>query len=54
MRALTLSITKAQVTKNFFVTWAFVMERVTGIEAASRAWELPDLGRKKPLSSRFD
>jgi hypothetical protein len=32
-------MTKAQVYTERSVTWAFVMERVTGIEPASRAWE---------------
>ena len=32
---------------------AFVMERVTGIDPTSKAWELHDLGRTKPLSSGF-
>jgi len=36
------------------LNWAFLMERVTGIEPASRAWELHDQGRTEPLSSSFD
>jgi hypothetical protein len=32
----------------------FVMKRVMGIEPASRAWELHDLGRTQPLTSGFD
>ena len=31
--------TKAQIYREHSLTWAFVMERVTGIEPASRAWE---------------
>ena len=34
-----LPITKAQIHRGQPVDWAFVMERVTGIEPASRAWE---------------
>jgi hypothetical protein len=32
-------MTKAQIHGGQPVDWAFVMERVTGIEPASRAWE---------------
>lgn len=33
---------------------AFVMERVTGIDPTSKAWELHDMARTEPLSSSFD
>jgi hypothetical protein len=36
------------------LNWAFMMERVTGIEPASRAWELHDAARTELLSSGFD
>jgi len=36
------------------LNWAFMMERVTGIEPASRAWELHDMRRTHSLSSGFD
>jgi hypothetical protein len=39
--------------KELLVTWAFVMERVTGIEPASRAWELHGMHRTGPVSSGF-
>jgi hypothetical protein len=37
--SLTVLKTKAQVSRICSLTWAFGMERVTGIEPASRAWE---------------
>jgi hypothetical protein len=39
LAVLSLSITKAQVYGGCSLTWSIVMERVTGIEPASRAWE---------------
>ena len=36
------------------LNWPFMVERVTGIEPASRAWELHDIARTEPLSSGFN
>jgi hypothetical protein len=47
----TMLKTKAQVGRRYALTWAFVVERVRGIEPPSRAWEQRDSGRTEPLSS---
>lgn len=46
-------MTKAQIYGISLPVWTFIVERVTGIEPVSRAWELLDLGRIEPLSSGF-